>query len=290
MKVWIGTILMAILLQQPDAETRATDYLKANVKPGELVQWSYLLSNNKSADEQKVLQRLYNAALNLPTTIVAFQSRTGRIPTLQELSEQVDLRVPGEMDVMLRVVESDPRIPKFLTRNPATGEITRVNVEAIKGDPRFAQAIERSTTAWEGKAAPSFAMVSTAKQPVNSAQLREQPYLIYFWFTNCAPCAQTTPALVKLHTKYSPKGFQIVAATADNVLGLPYIEIARANSIRKSGIQFPIGYVTPVMQQTYGAWLFPSMFFVNRKGRIVKHLSFPQPEAALDAAIQEALR
>ncbi len=68
--------------------------------------------------------------------------------------------------------------------------------------------------------APNFAMVSISKLPVNSAQFRGQPYLIYFWFTNCPPCVQTTPMLVKLFQKYSPQGFQIVAANGDRVLGL----------------------------------------------------------------------
>ena len=76
-------------------------------------------------------------------------------------------------------------------------------------------------------------------QPVNSAQFRGQPHLIYFWFTNCPPCVQTTPILVKLHDKYSPKGFQIIAANADNVLGLPYTDLNRADYIRKEEIRFP---------------------------------------------------
>ena len=191
---------------------------------------------------------------------------------------------------ILRAMESDPRIPRFLTRNPATGEITKVDAALIKADPKFGQAIERSVGSLEKQVAPNFAMVSISKLPVNTAQLRGQPYLIYFWFTNCPPCVQTTPMVVKLFQKYSPQGFQIAGANGDNLLGLPYTDLVRADHIRKQGIRFPVGHVTPVMQQTFGVTFFPSMFFVNRQGVIVKHLVGPQSEDILDTAIRDTLK
>jgi len=49
--------------------------------------------------------------------------------------------------------------------------------------------------------------------------------------------------------------------------------------------------MTPTMQKSYGGvTLFPTLFFVNRQGRIVKHLVSLQTEAQIDAAIQQALR
>jgi len=288
---WIGSILIVALLQQPDAETRVVNYLKANVRRGEPVEVSRLLGVFKAPDEQLVIQRLFNTFFRIPPAIVEFQARTGRIPKLEELSHQFDFKVPGEMDVMLRIMESDPRVPKFLTRNPTTGEITRIDVDAVRNDTRFNQSFERTIAGWEGQLAPSFAMVSPSKQPVNSAQYRGKPHLIYFWFTNCPPCLQTTPTLVKLYDKYSSKGFEMIAANADQVLGLPYTDLNRADYIRKQNIRFPVGHMTPTMQKSYGGvTLFPTLFFVNRQGRIVKHLVSLQTEAQIDAAIQQALR
>src|SRR5688572_416311 len=291
MKVWIGAILVAVLLQQPDAETRVVNYLKANVRPGQPVQVSKLVNEVfKSPDEQKVLQRLFNSFFQIPPAIVEFQARTGRIPKLQELSEQFDFKVPGQMDVMLRIMESDPRVPKFLTRNSA-GEITKVDVAAIKSDPRFSSAVSRTIAGWEGQLAPGFAMVSLAKQPVNSAQYRGKPHLLYFWFTNCPPCVQTTPSLVKLYDKYQPKGFEMIAANADQVLGLPYSDTVRADYIRKQRIRFAVGHLTPRTQENWGGvTLYPTLFFINRQGRIVKHMVNLQSEATLEAAILETLK
>ncbi|HZI50394.1 MAG TPA: TlpA disulfide reductase family protein [Terriglobia bacterium] len=292
MKTWIAAILFGALLQGPDAETRIVNYLKANVRPGQPVQISRLMSDVfKSPEEQRILQRLFNTFLQIPTTIVEFQARTGRIPKLQELSEQFHFKVPGQMDVMLRIMESDPRIPKFLTRNPATGEITKIDTAAIRKDPTFGKAVERTIAGWEGTPAPKFTMLSMGKQPLNSAQYQGKPHLIYFWFTNCPPCVQTTPMLVKLHAKYNSKGFQMVAANADEVLGLPYKDTDRANYIRKQGITFPVGHMTTDMQKLFGGVsLFPTMFFVNRQGQIVKYMVNLQTEAAIEAAIQETLK
>ena len=293
MKVWISALLVAVLLQaQQDPETRVVNYLKANVRPGQPVEVSKLVNEVfKTPEERKVLQRLFDTFFKIPITIVEFQARTGRIPRLQELSEQFAFKVPGQMDVMLRIMESDPRIPKFLTRNSTTGEITKIDVAAIRKDPTFGSAVNRTIAGWEGQIAPNFAMVSMAKQPVNSAQYRGKPHLVYFWFTNCPPCVQTTPSLVKLYDKYQPKGFEIIAANADQVLGLSYTDVVRADYIRKQRIRFAVGHMSPAMQQAYGGvTLFPTLFFVNRQGRIVKHMVNLQSEAVLEAAILEALK
>lgn len=289
---WLGPVLLSLLLQQADAETRVIRYLKTNVTPGRPVVVSDLLNNVfKSPEEQQVLQRLFNTFFKVPMTIVQLYTRTKTIPTLQELSDQFGFKVPGEMDVMLRIMESDPRIPRFLERNPRTGEITKIDVAAITADARFGPIPELVIGGWEGKEAPPFAIHSFSGQAVTSAELAGQPHLIYFWFTNCPPCMQSAPLLVKLYNKYRSQGFRIVAANADRVLELPYTDSERAAYVKKLGISFTAGHVTPEMQQAYGGVrIFPTMFFVNRRGKIVKQLLSFHDEATLDAAVQAALK
>src|SRR5262249_6276998 len=122
-------------------------------------------------------------------------------------------------------------------------------------------------------------------------QLAGQPHLVYFWFSHCPPCMQTTPLLVKLYSKYSSQGFRIVAANADHVLELTYDDKDRDDYVKKMGISFQTGHVTPEMQQAYGGvTIFPTLFFVNRKGQIVKQLVSFHDEVALEAAIRETLK
>ncbi len=292
MKLWIGTVLIAAMLQQPDAETRVVNYLKANVKPGQPVIVSDLVNNVfKAPDEQQALQRLYNTFFKIPNAIVEFQERTKRIPTLKELSDQFAFKVPGEMDVILRIMESDPRIPKYMTRDARTGEITKIDVAVIRADPNFGKAVERTIVGWEGRQAPPFSIAQFSGQILTSADIKGQPHLVYFWFSNCPPCVQTTPMLVKLYNAYASQGFKIIAVNADHVLELPYADSVRTNYVKAQGIRFMTGHLTPTMQYAYGGVaLFPTMFFVNRQGKIVKHLVSLQTEATIEAAIRETLK
>src|SRR5580700_11316008 len=130
MNKWIGLALISLFLQSPDPETKIVEYLKANVQPGKPVVVSELTNTVFTTPEDRAaLGRLFNTFFKIPMFIVQYNTSTKRIPTLQELSEQFNFKVPGEADVMLRIMESDPRIPKFLERNPRTGEITRIDVQ-----------------------------------------------------------------------------------------------------------------------------------------------------------------
>src|SRR5688572_11718134 len=151
MHTWIAAALLALLFQGADAETRIVEYLKANVTPGKPVVVSELYNNVfKTPEERQVLNRLFNTFFKIPMFIVQYHASSKKIPTLQELSEQFNFKVPGQADVMLRIMESDPRVPKFLTRDAKTGEITAVDVSRIQAHPQFGRALERTITGWEG--------------------------------------------------------------------------------------------------------------------------------------------
>jgi len=288
---WVSIVLLSALLQQADPETRIVNYLKANVRPGQAVTVADLTRVFKTPEEQAALSRLFNTFFKVPITVAQIYSKTKKIPTLRELSDQFQFRVPGEMDVVLRVMESDPRVPKFMTRDPRTGEITSVDVAAIQADANCGRLIERSIAGWEGRTAPGFAIKSFSGSDLTSATLNGQPHLVYFWFTNCPPCVQTTPLLVALNAKYAAQGFKIVGVNADHVLDLPYSDAVRAEFLKKQGVTFLEGHLTPQMQLDYGGVsVFPTMFFVNRKGVIVKQMVSFQDKATLESAIQAAMK
>jgi thiol-disulfide isomerase/thioredoxin len=292
---WIGLGLIALLLQvpQPSAtERKVVEYLKANVKPGQPVVVSDLYNNVfKSPEERKVLDRLFNTFFKIPIFVVQFNDSTKKVPTLKDISQQFQLTVPGEADVLLRIMEADPRVPKLLERNPTTGEITRIDTARIKANPQFSRALERTITGWEGKAAPFFSMAGYDGKPITTQQVFGQPYLIYFWFTNCPPCLKTAPILSELQNTYAPKGFKIVAANADGILELPYDNKARADYVKKAGLKFTMAILNPETQRAFGGVsVFPTMFFVDKRGVIVKQFVNEQGKASLDAAIQQALK
>ena len=204
---------------------------------------------------------------------------------------QFNFNVPGEADVILRVMESDPRVPRFLERDPKTGEITNVDIDRIKASPQFSRFIERSITGFDGKEAPAFSITGYDGKPITSAQYAGRPHLVYFWFTNCPPCVKTSPILAELYNKYAPKGFKVVGANADKVLELPYDDKVRADYAKKYGFNFTLAHLNAPMQQNYGGVsVFPTMFFVDKTGTIVKHFVNFQEKAVLEAAIQQVIK
>jgi thiol-disulfide isomerase/thioredoxin len=289
-------VLAALAAANPavpaDAEVRIVEYLRQHVKPGQRVVVSELFNRVFTAPEERAaLNRLFDTFFKIPLFAAQYQKAMGKPPSLREIAEQFRFGVPGQADVMLRVMESDPRVPKFLERNAATGEIEKVDVEAILGDPRFGKQLERTITGFEGRPAPPFSIASYEGSPVDSATLAGKPHLIYFWFSNCPPCVRTTPVLVELYKAYHPKGFQILGINADQVLEVPADQTQRVEYARKSAIAFPLAHMTTEMQAAYGqVSLFPTLFFIDRKGTVVKHLMNAQPRAALEEAIQLALQ
>jgi cytochrome c biogenesis protein CcmG/thiol:disulfide interchange protein DsbE len=286
----IGAAVIALLFQSADAETKIVEYLKANVQPGKPVVVSELNKMFTAPDEQKVLNRLFNTFFKIPMFMVQYNASTKKIPTLQELAEQFNFKVPGESDVMLRIMESDPRIPKFLTRDAKSGEITAIDVPKITASPQFGRVLERTIAGWEGKTEPEFAIQTYDGKPLTSQDLAGKPHLVYIWFTNCPPCVKTSPLLAKLYTKYSSQGFKIVAANSDKVLDLPYDDAMRADYVKKIGINFTTAYLNAKMQSDYGGVsVFPTMFFIDKDGVIVKHFVNFQYETVIEAAIHSAM-
>jgi thiol-disulfide isomerase/thioredoxin len=283
----------ALAAPQPStAEARVVGFLKDNVKPGQPVVVSDLYNNVFTGPEERaVLNRLFNTFFKMPLYLAQHVTAAGKPPTLREISEQFQFEVPGEADVMLRIMEADPRMPRFVTRDPATGEITKVDVDAILKHPRFGKALERTITGWEGRPAPAFATTSYDGQPVTSESLAGRPHLLYFWFTGCPPCLRTAPLLAELDREFGPKGLRIVALNADRVLEVLATDEQRAAYARKEGWSFTLAHMTPEVQEAYGAVsVFPTLFFVDRKGTVVRQFVNFQDEEALERAAEIALK
>ena len=110
----LSVALISLLFQQASpTETRIVEYLRAHVTPGRPVVVSDLYNNVfKTPEEQKALERLYNTFFKIPMFIVQYNTASKKIPTLRELSEQFNFNVPGEADVILRVMEAAQRVDK----------------------------------------------------------------------------------------------------------------------------------------------------------------------------------
>ena len=211
-------------------------------------------------DERQALNKLYNAFFRIPLFVANYQEKFKSPPSLAVIAEQFDLRSPADADVLLRVMESDPRVPPFLTRDPKTGEITHVDVERIKADPKFGQALERQIGGWEGKPAPDVTLARLGGGDLHLADFQGKVLLLEVWFTGCPPCMQEAPALESLDRDLSSRGLVIVGANDDRILGLDYDDSVRQRYLQEHHISYPI--VNWTKRRRPGLW---------------RHLDFPHP-------------
>ena len=275
----------------PAVEERVVEYLKEQIKIGKPIIVTELLNKVFTGnDEKKVLDRLFNVFFNIPIFIVQYKSATDRIPTLADIASQFNLQIPGEVEVLLTIMENDPRIPDFIKRNPQSGEIVSVDIEAIKRDKRFSQEIERTLAGWLGRSAPAFELNLSGGGKISSAGLEGKNYLIYFWYSACPPCVRTSPHLVELYEKFKGRNFTIVAVNADRLLETGTTDEQRAAYIRKEGIHFPVAHLNKKMQEDYGNInVYPTFFLVDSHGVICKHHIGYQPPHVLTEDVEELL-
>lgn len=271
------------------AEERIIGFLKTHLQPGQPVLITELHQRFTEPEERRVLSRLYNIFFKVPHFVAQYYAASQKPPRLREIAEQFNLRVAGEVEVILRIVEYDRRVPRFFERDPDSGEIVSVDLERIQADPRFNRVIERSIAGWEGKKAPQFTVRLLDGDELGLDSSRGTR-LVYFWFTHCPPCVKITPHLVSLQEQFGPQDFTVIGLNADRVLDLGYPDSERAAYLDKHEINFPVGHLTAEVQETYGGiQLFPSLFLVDEEGLIRRHFVNYQDLETLEEAVRSVL-
>jgi len=274
-----------------EIERRIITYVKNNLEPGKPLLVTKLYNEVfTSPEERKVLDKLNRVFFRVPLFIVEHQVTQERLPTLEEISGQFDFYGPEEADVVLAIMESDPRVPKFISRDPETRELVGIDVEKVKADSRFNQVVQRAIAGWEGKAAPDVSGTSYDGEEMSLTAMKGKTVLLYVWFTNCPPCVRITPELVALHNKLSSRDFTVLGANADKVLGLPYDDAFRAEYVKEYSISFPLIHLTPESRAALGGVnIFPTLFLVDPAGSIVNYYVNYQPLDVLEKDARAAM-
>jgi thiol-disulfide isomerase/thioredoxin len=284
----IGMALLLAGLTAAQAEQHVVDYLRQHVTPGQPVVASELANDVFAAPEEKAaLDRLFDAFFKLPLFAAQYQQHAGRPPTLLELQEQLRLGSPAAVAVLLQVAEADPRMPRFLERDPGSGEIRRVDVDAVLRHPRFGKELTRTLSGLVGQPAPAFHSERLAGgDAFDSASLAGRAHAVYFWFSNCPPCMQTAPVLEALAAE---RGFPVVAANSDRVLELEVGDAERAGYTAKLAHLTHV-HASAEMGAAYGGVsVYPTLFFVDKRGIVVRQLISRQDRASLEAALAASL-
>jgi thiol-disulfide isomerase/thioredoxin len=115
--------------------------------------------------------------------------------------------------------------------------------------------------------------------------LRGQAVLLDFWATWCGPCRMETPILVRLHQRFHARGLTVVGVNTDALgpAGVPSFQQA-------FGIPYPMVYDEGGAASTaYQVEGLPTLVLIDRAGRVRMRHAGVLDEAALSAAIAEAL-
>ncbi len=273
------------------AERRVLDYVRQNTVPGRPLIVTDLYNHVFThTEERRALDKLYRAFFRIPLFVVQYQAKFGTPPPLEKIAEQFDLKTPGDADTLLRVMESDPRVPRFIERDAATGEITRVDSEMVRADRRFARAAETHLSSWEGVPAPDFALPGLDGPSITLADLQGRTLLLYVWFTGCPPCMKQTPLLVEVGRRLGARGLVIVAANADKLFGLGHSDEARRKYKAEQQADFPFADWTQEADTAFGSVsIFPTLFLIDSRGVIVQNWVGFTDQATLQSAIEAAL-
>jgi thiol-disulfide isomerase/thioredoxin len=121
-----------------------------------------------------------------------------------------------------------------------------------------------------GPAVPPFSLERLQGGRLTLAELRGRVVVIDFWATWCPPCRAEMPWLVKMGQRLESKGVTFVAISEDDPPG--QIPEVTAFSKEVPGLEKFAVLGDPDLEARYGVTSLPTLFIVDRQGRLVKRL------------------
>jgi len=141
----------------------------------------------------------------------------------------------------------------------------------------------------KGSPAPDFTFQKFGGGTVSLAELRGKIVLLDFWATWCPPCVAEMPVLIQLAKQYESKGVVFVAANRDDA------HEARAAVGRYSARKLPevaqyTAFADDVTTDKYLVVSLPTLYVIDREGRVAEARSGFATEGQLRSQIEEALQ
>ncbi len=124
--------------------------------------------------------------------------------------------------------------------------------------------------------APEFTLQDLSGKNVSLSEHRGNPVLLDFWATWCPPCRNSIPELVDIQDKYRDKGLVILGISMDDPRQVNNRYLAEFKRYFK--MNYPILRASRKVVRDYfgdSDISIPTMFIINREGRIVDvHVGF----------------
>lgn len=125
---------------------------------------------------------------------------------------------------------------------------------------------------FNGKPAPDFELkvLDGKGKSLKLSDLKGKAVVVNFWATYCEPCKIEMPWLVELQKKYGATELQVVGIAMDWEDASDEKNVA--SFAHKMGVNYPILQGTEKVADLYGGIEgLPTLFFVDRSGKILEH-------------------
>lgn len=139
----------------------------------------------------------------------------------------------------------------------------------------------------EGTQMPDFTLEREAGGVVQLSQLRGKVVVVNFWATWCPPCRDEIPYLVKTVEEFAPRGVELVAISNDNLESQQ--QAVRGFLKRFPQLQPYVAYGQPEVGHQYRVRALPSLFVLDREGRVVASQQGQASERQLRGWLEDAL-
>ena len=140
----------------------------------------------------------------------------------------------------------------------------------------------------QGKAAPSFTLVSTDGKKVSLSDFKGHPVIVNFWATWCGPCKLEMPWFEEFSKKYKGQGLVILGLNQDDDIGA--VQVAKA--AQHLGVSYPVLLADKgeAVSKAYGGVDYlPETFYVNRAGKVVTVGAGAPSKDQMEAMIQSVI-
>ncbi|MCY8232186.1 TlpA family protein disulfide reductase [Priestia endophytica] len=123
----------------------------------------------------------------------------------------------------------------------------------------------------EGKMAPSFTLSSLSGEEIALEHLKGKKVILNFWATWCPPCKKEMPEMQKISKAHGEEVEILAINSTDNEKSVKSVE----DFIEEGGYTFtalldPEGEVNGNLYKTVA---FPTSYFINEEGKIVKRIN-----------------
>jgi len=138
-----------------------------------------------------------------------------------------------------------------------------------------------------GAPAPDFqlAVLDTKDKTLKLSDFKGKAVVVNFWATWCEPCKVEMPWLVELKKQYGPQGLEVVGIAMDDTDQKTIAEFTQ-----KMGVNYPVVIGTEKVADLYGGIDgMPTLFFVDRTGKVVDHELGLRGKEAIESNIKKSL-